>query len=99
MVSAPWNDHHAPVGGKETGMVPVHLEVEIPESRQVTLTLPPEMPTGRAHLAVTPADSAPTGVRYCRPSDPRTAAEFDDFMRLLPVLRAIHGEQFVAVDV
>ncbi|HJZ57529.1 MAG TPA: hypothetical protein VKE74_21345 [Gemmataceae bacterium] len=33
-------------------MVQFELEADVPESRQVTVTLPPEVPTGRARLVL-----------------------------------------------
>jgi hypothetical protein len=75
----------------------VELDVYIPESRQVTLTLPPDTPTGRVSVIVTENDTDSASVAYYRPDDPAIATEFDGFLRLLPVLRLIHGGHYVAV--
>ncbi len=82
--------------------MPLELEIDVPESRTVTLTLPPEVPVGRVKLTVTPhADPlAPL---------PHTSDKFEReraaFFRLLPELLkthrgkvvAIHNEQVIAV--
>jgi hypothetical protein len=79
-------------------MTTVEVEADVPESRQVTITLPPGVPTGRVKLTVTVADPEPSLVTYHRPEDPAVAAEFDAFMRMLPGLRATHGGHHVAVS-
>lgn len=33
-------------------MIELHVDAEVTESRQVTITLPPEVPTGRVRLTV-----------------------------------------------
>lgn len=73
----------------------LHFTTRVPESRQVTLTLPPDTPVGDAVLTVTVAP--PSSVTYYRPADPAVAAEYDAFMRMLPDLRQTHGHQHVAV--
>jgi hypothetical protein len=75
----------------------VELELVIPESRQVTLTLPPDAPTGRVSVVVTESNSERASVTYYRPDDPAVATEYDGFLRLLPMLRVIHGGHYVAV--
>ncbi len=80
----------------------LELETDVPESRQVTFTLPPDTPVGRAKVLVTmPSDPlAPL---------PGTSDKFQRerlaFHRLLPELLkthagkvvAIHDEQVIAV--
>lgn len=80
----------------------LELEIDVPESREVTLTLPPDTPVGKVKLTVqTPPD----------PPDPLpgTNEKFEReraaFFRLLPELLkthpgkvvAIHNEQVIAV--
>ena len=77
-------------------MVPFHLEAEVPESREVTLTLPLDTPMGRVQIQVTPLPAPPTTTLF-RPTDPAVATEFDSFMRLLPSLRITHGGHYAAV--
>jgi hypothetical protein len=80
-------------------MTPFEVEVDVPESRQVTVTLPPEVPAGRVRLALSPCgESETTDATYVRPVDPAEAAAFDSFMKLLPGLRPTHGGLFVAVQ-
>jgi hypothetical protein len=71
------------------------IHVEVPESRQVTLTLPPGIPTGQIRLLVAPTNEQRK--RYYRPEDPVEAAEFDSFLVLLPLLQQTHAGNFVAV--
>ncbi len=78
-------------------MIQFEMDVDVPESRQVTLTLPPGTPTGPTHIAIIAGETPEPSVRYHRPADPGVAAEFDEFMRLLPRLRPTHGGHFVAV--
>lgn len=78
-------------------MTPFEVEVDVPESREVTVTLPTEVPTGRVRMMVAAAEDVPTTTTYYRPADPAVAAEFDEFLRLLPVLRPTHGGHYVAV--
>lgn len=77
-------------------MVPFYLEADVPESREVTVTLPPGVQPGRVQLQVTAIPEPPTS-SLIRPSDPAIAAEFDSFLRLLPGLRTTHGGHYVAV--
>ena len=66
-------------------MVPLHLETDVPESREVSLTLPPGVPPGRVRLTV---EVEPTG--------PDSVAEYEAFQRYLPRLQTVDGK-FVAV--
>jgi hypothetical protein len=77
-------------------VVPIYLEADVPESREVTVTLPPGLLPGRVQLQVMAIPEPPTS-SLIRPSDPAIAAEFDSFLRLLPGLRATHGGHYVAV--
>jgi hypothetical protein len=79
-------------------MTTVEIEADVPESRQVTITLPPGVPSGRVRLTVTVADPGPAPVTYYRPTDPAVAAQFDAFLRMLPGLRTSHGGHYVAVS-
>src|SRR4051794_18201364 len=78
-------------------MTTVEVDAVVPESRQVTVTLPPDVPTGPVRLTVTVGGEPPPPDGYVRPADPAEAAEFDGFLRLLPGLRATHGCHYVAV--
>jgi hypothetical protein len=42
-------------------MITVRMTTEVPDDRRVVLTLPPEVPTGRADLVVTVESSNGTG--------------------------------------
>jgi hypothetical protein len=75
----------------------IEFEIDIPESRQVTFTLPPDAPTGRVSVVVTENNADGASVCYYRPTDPVVASEFDGFLRLLPMLRVMHGGHYVAV--
>jgi hypothetical protein len=79
----------------------MEVEAEVPESRQVTLTLPAGVPTGRVRLTVTVdapgPDVFPPYWPHRRPADPATAVEYDAFQRMLPELIATHYGQYVAV--
>ena len=89
-------------------MVVMRIETDVPESRQVTLTLPADVPVGRAELVVS-VDSAgdafkmavdSTVVRKAyppRPEHPKLASEYDAFQRKLPELLPSLRGQFVAI--
>ncbi len=77
-------------------MIQFQTEVEVPESREVTLKLPADTPIGRGRVTVTTAPLEAT-THYYRPADPAVAVEFDGFLRLLLALRPTHGGHFVAV--
>lgn len=74
----------------------IRVEAEVPESRQLTLTLPLEVPVGRVQIVLSPVGEAPA-IKYLRPTDPAEANEFDSFVQLVPELRRTHGGHFVAV--
>jgi hypothetical protein len=90
-------------------MVTLHMKADVPESRKVTITLPPEVPTGSVDLTVTvdaltaqPIELAidPALIPKAfppRPGDPTLAEEYDAFQRLLPDLLRTHRGQHVAV--
>lgn len=66
-------------------MVPFHLEADVPESREVTLTLPLGVPPGRVRLTLEVEQTGPDSV-----------AEYEAFQRYLPRLLTGTGK-FVAV--
>ena len=74
--------------------MPLELEIDVPESRQVTLTLPPEVPVGKVKVVVqTPPDPlAPL---------PGTSDKFQRerlaFYCLLPELLKTHHGKVVAI--
>lgn len=72
----------------------LELEIDVPESREVTLTLPPEVPVGKAKVSVeTPADPlAPIPGISDKAQRERAA-----FYRLLPQLLKAHYGKVVAI--
>lgn len=72
----------------------LELEIDVPESREVTLTLPPETPVGKAWVSVS-AGPPPTPTPFV-PVYP-LAREVEAFDRMLPELLKTHRGQFVAV--
>lgn len=89
-------------------MTAIRVRARVPESREVTLTLPPDVPVGEAELEIVvrapvaevavllPPDARPT-VFPPRPTHPQLAVEFDAFERLLPNLMRDHAGRFVAL--
>lgn len=72
----------------------LELEIDVPESREVTLTLPPETPVGKMKLTVqTPFDPpAPLpGISE------KAERERQAFYRLLPELLKTHRGKVVAI--
>lgn len=77
--------------------MPLELEIDVPESRQVTL--PDSVPVGKVKLTVQPAPNPAS------PTDDKFERERGAFFRLLPELLkthrgkvvAIHDEQVIAV--
>jgi len=90
-------------------MATTRVKTRIPDSREVTITLPSEFPVGDAELeiavrepmmefdVVLSPDNRPRAFPP-RPSDPNLAAEHDAFLRLLPALMAQHAGKYVAVN-
>jgi hypothetical protein len=68
--------------------VPLELEIDVPESRQVTLTLPPDTPVGKATVSVHTPPALPPG---------KFERERAAFYRLLPELLKTHRGQVVAI--
>ena len=89
-------------------MSAIRMKAHIPESRQVTVTLPPDTPVGETELEITvrgpevvfdvilPPDNRPK-VFPSRPTHPELAAEFDAFERLLPDLMERYAGKYVAL--
>jgi len=72
----------------------VELEIDVPESRQVTLTLPPDTPVGKAKVSVSVGPPPePTPFVPCEPF----WQELEAFNRMLPELLNTHRGQFVAI--
>ena len=71
----------------------LELELDIPESRELHLTLPPDAPTGRVKVTLSPM--APPAAR--RPTHPKLAREHDAFLTLLPELLTTHRGRYVAI--
>lgn len=92
-------------------MTVIRLKTRVPETREVTLTLPPEVPVGEAELQITvrpageevrefevvlPPDDRPRAFPP-RPTHPKLAAEYDAFQKLLPDLMTRYAGQYVAL--
>jgi hypothetical protein len=89
-------------------MSAIRVKTHIPESRQITLTLPPEFPVGDAELeiavrepeqvfeVVLPPDNRPR-VFPPRPTNPELAAEHDAFVKTLPELMTEYAGKYVAI--
>lgn len=85
----------------------IELLADVPESRELTLRLPPDAPVGRVRVTVSSADSVPIAVPLGedtrprafpkRPTHPKLAAEHDAFEKLLPELLISHRGLYVAV--
>src|SRR5882672_6616877 len=99
------------MGTERRGKTVIRFTVttDVPESRQVTVTLPPDVPAGPVQLTVE-VRNEPVVVqeqtidpeilkkaRHDRPRDPKLAREFDAFEGLLPELLPTHRGQYVAV--
>ena len=91
-------------------MSAIRVKARIPESRQITLTLPADVPTGDAELEIIvhgrapqefvvtlPEDTRPR-VYPSRPTHPVLATEHDAFQKLLPELMKTHAGKYVAVS-
>src|SRR5262249_5262737 len=86
----------------------IRVKAHIPESRQVTVTLPEDVPVGDVELeivvrepdkefAVTlPPDNRPKAFPK-RPTHPTLAAEFDAFQAKLPELMKLDAGKYVAL--
>ncbi len=82
----------------------LELEIDVPENRQVTFTLPPAVPTGRTKVALRvelpderPVEFPPFQVETPPPPADKFAREKAAFYRLLPELLKTHRGQYVAV--
>jgi hypothetical protein len=90
-------------------MTTIRVRAYVPEDRQVTLTLPDDVPVGEADLEVTvkttdeqpvfdvvlPPDNRPREFPN-RPTNPELAAEHDSFERMLPELMKQYAGKYVA---
>lgn len=92
-------------------MMVIRLKTHVPESRQISLTLPADVPVGDAEVEVTvrpagepvqefvvvlPPYDGPRAFPL-RPENPKLAAEHDAFERLLPELMTTHAGRYVAL--
>lgn len=89
-------------------MSAIRVKTHIPESRQVTVTLPADVPVGDAELEIIvrepateftvtlPPDNRPK-VFPSRPTHPALAAEFDAFEQKLPALMKQFAGKYVAL--
>src|SRR5688572_18136392 len=85
-------------------MITLRFETVIPESREITLILPPETPTGKAEIEVRAGErpapievQLPAGFPHRAVKDQKWEREFQAFLRLLPDLLTTHRAQYVAV--
>jgi hypothetical protein len=89
-------------------MSAIRVKTHIPESRQITLTLPADVPVGEAELEIVvrelsteftvtlPPDDRPK-VFPSRPTHPGLAAEYDAFEQKLPELMKQYAGKYVAL--
>lgn len=89
-------------------MSAIRVKTHIPESRQITVTLPLEVPVGDAELEIIvrepvteftvtlPPDNRPKEFPK-RPTHPALAAEFDAFEQKLPELMKQYAGKYVAL--
>jgi hypothetical protein len=89
-------------------MSAIRVKTHIPESRQITLKLPDDVPVGEAELEIVvrepevvfdvilPPDNRPK-VFPSRPTNPQLAAEYDAFERKLPELMKQYAGKYVAL--
>jgi Family of unknown function (DUF5678) len=96
------------VGTRRRHAVTFELIAEVPESREVTLRLPPEVPVGRVRVSVSPS-SEPEPIRIYlgddgrprafpkRPTHPKLATEHDAFEKMLPQLMTEHAGKYVGI--
>ena len=75
----------------------LELEVDVPESRELHLTLPANTPTGRVRVTVSPVDREARLDFPPRPTHPKLAREHDAFEAMLPELMAAYPGKYVAV--
>jgi hypothetical protein len=68
-------------------MVEAHIEADVPESRQITITLPPEVPTGRVRVTITVAEDGTTPPKplphYVVPFDPARTECYSGQIRVI----------------
>jgi hypothetical protein len=89
-------------------MSAIRVKTHIPESRQITVTLPADVPVGDAELEIVvcepevvfdvilPPDNRPK-VFPSRPTNPQLAAEYDTFEAKLPELMKQYAGKYVAL--
>lgn len=65
-------------------MTTIRVRANVPESRQVTLTLPPEVPVGDAELEIVVREPAPAGSlpHFVVPFDPTRLECFSGQLRV-----------------
>lgn len=80
-------------------MITVRLDADIPADRQITLTLPPEVPAGRAEvfLLIASAETTPSAAPPSAPPSDKFEREWAAFRRLLPDLVDTHRGSYVAI--
>jgi hypothetical protein len=87
--------------------VTYELVADVPESREITLRLPPDVPVGKVRVSVSTPEPQPIPVELgedrrprvfpTRPTHPKLAAEHDAFQKMLPELLTTHRGVYVAV--
>src|SRR4051812_39152347 len=89
-------------------MTTIRVKTRIPESRQVTITLPPDFPVGDTELEIAVSEPVTEFVVVLpefdrpkafplRPTNAVLAAEFDAFERMLPELMKQYAGKYVAL--
>jgi hypothetical protein len=89
-------------------MSAIRVKTRVPESRQITISLPPDFPVGDAELEISVREPEtefvvvlPPAPRQTalppRPANPALADEYEAFERMLPELLKHHPGKYVAV--
>ncbi len=75
----------------------LELEADVSDDRELTLTLPPEVPAGRVRLRVTWESEPLPGGYVRRTLHPSLVPEEDAYIRLLPELLKTHLGKYVVI--
>ncbi len=72
----------------------LELELDIPDSRELRVTLPPDAPTGRVKVTLSPVAPPPNPHR---PTHPKLAREHAAFVAMQTELLATHRGRYIAI--
>lgn len=75
----------------------LELEADVSDDRELTLTLPPEVPAGRVRLRVTWESEPLPGGYLRRKLHPSLIPEEDAYIRMLPELLKTHLGKYVVI--